>query len=215
MFRQSSQSGLFQAASHANPPVSQESDEARQMTAGSGRRLLPLLRGLGPCGYCLKTLLVSCLSTTEWSSSVSVLRWKPKATKFNRLLFQLAASGHRIDGIESGLWPTPNRTDATLNRTPEEHFARQAKLKAGNPNLGELQMPLVTAVLMRMWPTPRANKLHGKDREDFSPSLHNMVNGELNPTWVEWLMGYPLEWTDLEDSETQSSLKSPINLSSE
>jgi DNA (cytosine-5)-methyltransferase 1 len=23
--------------------------------------------------------------------------------------------------------------------------------------------------------------------------------GSLNPTWVEWLMGFPLGWTDLED----------------
>jgi len=26
--------------------------------------------------------------------------------------------------------------------------------------------------------------------------------GMLNPTWVEWLMGFPIGWTDLEDSET-------------
>jgi DNA (cytosine-5)-methyltransferase 1 len=38
--------------------------------------------------------------------------------------------------------------------------------------------------------------------------------GRLNPTWVEWLMGFPLGWTDLEDSETQSSHKSP-NMSDE
>jgi hypothetical protein len=23
--------------------------------------------------------------------------------------------------------------------------------------------------------------------------------GRLNPQWVEWLMGYPVGWTDLED----------------
>jgi hypothetical protein len=33
--------------------------------------------------------------------------------------------------------------------------------------------------------------------------------GHLNPTWVEWLMGFPLGWTDLEDSETPSSPRSP------
>jgi len=26
--------------------------------------------------------------------------------------------------------------------------------------------------------------------------------GALNPTWVEWLMGFPLGWTDLKPSET-------------
>ena len=29
------------------------------------------------------------------------------------------------------------------------------------------------------------------------------TTGSLNPTWVEWLMGFPLEWTNLKDSETQ------------
>jgi DNA (cytosine-5)-methyltransferase 1 len=27
--------------------------------------------------------------------------------------------------------------------------------------------------------------------------------GSLNPMWVEWLMGFPSGWTDLEDSATQ------------
>lgn len=30
--------------------------------------------------------------------------------------------------------------------------------------------------------------------------------GQLNPTWVEWLMGFPLGWTALEASETRSCL---------
>jgi hypothetical protein len=29
--------------------------------------------------------------------------------------------------------------------------------------------------------------------------------GQLNPTWVEWLMGYPLGWTALEGWGTRSS----------
>jgi hypothetical protein len=27
--------------------------------------------------------------------------------------------------------------------------------------------------------------------------LSMTVSGQLNPTWVEWLMGWPLGWTDL------------------
>jgi hypothetical protein len=30
-----------------------------------------------------------------------------------------------------------------------------------------------------------------------------IVGGQLNPTWVEWLMGFPLGWTDCEDLETR------------
>ena len=38
-------------------------------------------------------------------------------------------------------------------------------------------------------------------QENRSKDLHNMPkpNGQLNPTWVEWLMGYPKGWTDLKD----------------
>lgn len=30
-------------------------------------------------------------------------------------------------------------------------------------------------------------------------------SGSLNPMWVEWLMGFPAGWTDLEHSEMPSS----------
>ena len=38
------------------------------------------------------------------------------------------------------------------------------------------------------------------------------MSGQLNPTWVEWLMGFPPGWTDLGPSETRSSRKSQSGL---
>jgi hypothetical protein len=35
-----------------------------------------------------------------------------------------------------------------------------------------------------------------------TPSLAAQAGGKLNPTWVEWLMGWPLGWTDLKPLET-------------
>lgn len=45
-----------------------------------------------------------------------------------------------------------------------------------------------------------------------TPPLNTMVKsgattGSLNPTWVEWLMGWPRGWTDCEHSVTAKSLR--------
>ena len=38
-------------------------------------------------------------------------------------------------------------------------------------------------------------------REEKAAGRH-MPHGQLNPTWVEWLMGWPLGWTDCDVSAT-------------
>jgi len=64
------------------------------------------------------------------------------------------------------------------------------------------------------WPTPTQSDGTGGPRKtprmdkpaDSGPDdLRSAIGGQLNPTWVEWLMGFPLGWTDLGDSATPSS----------
>jgi len=57
---------------------------------------------------------------------------------------------------------------------------------------------------VQKWPTPRANKPEGYSSERFRPTLAQIateqdkpLGGQLNPDWVEWLMGWPIGWTDL------------------
>lgn len=38
-----------------------------------------------------------------------------------------------------------------------------------------------------------------------SRNLNDQIGGQLNPTWVEWLMGWPLGWTDLKPLATDKS----------
>jgi DNA (cytosine-5)-methyltransferase 1 len=48
--------------------------------------------------------------------------------------------------------------------------------------------------------TRKNGKSRANDRLD-----HNIMasdGGPLNPTWTEWLQGFPLGWTDCEDLET-------------
>jgi len=61
-----------------------------------------------------------------------------------------------------------------------------------------------------LWPTPDASD-RGAPKQwtgtrpsgtKESKTLQAAAGGRLNPEWVEWLMGFPEGWTDLEDSET-------------
>jgi hypothetical protein len=49
--------------------------------------------------------------------------------------------------------------------------------------------------------TPQARDFRtgSKDRwenPERTRNLNDQIGGQLNPTWVEWLMGWPLGWTD-------------------
>jgi len=56
-----------------------------------------------------------------------------------------------------------------------------------------------------LWPTPTAHNAKETNAQSEAlrnePTLASQVGGHLNPTWVEWLMGWPLEWTDLKPLE--------------
>jgi DNA (cytosine-5)-methyltransferase 1 len=69
------------------------------------------------------------------------------------------------------------------------------------------------------WPTPRASDFKGATSAEamskaaargFNPNLPEATaasvgGGKLNPTWVEWLMGWPLGWTDSKPLEMDKS----------
>jgi hypothetical protein len=103
------------------------------------------------------------------------------------------------------MWPTPTQDCAT---------ERSKKYSQGGK-------PLTLAVKEQMWPTPRAaigmtmklsqgmaNLRHKKYLETEVAYQEKAPGGTLNPTWVEWLMGYPAGYTDLKDWEILSSRKS-------
>ena len=108
------------------------------------------------------------------------------------------AEGLRLRGEK--LWPTPT-VCGNYNR------------KGASATSGD---GLATAV--RTWPTPQASD--NRDRGNISnPSIQRRIamgkqiglsmpvkedatGGSLNPNWVEWLMGWPIGWTDCGASAT-------------
>lgn len=52
------------------------------------------------------------------------------------------------------------------------------------------------------WPTPTSDDANNATRESGQyQSLPREAGGQLNPTWVETLMGFPAGYTDLSDEE--------------
>lgn len=51
--------------------------------------------------------------------------------------------------------------------------------------------------LGKLYTTPCAADSQGSTGGNNHRSLRTDVAGQLNPTWVEWLMGFPIGWTDL------------------
>jgi hypothetical protein len=91
-------------------------------------------------------------------------------------------------------WPTPQASDNKQRAT--------ANSTARRMELGK-QISLEAAV--KFWPTPTAhNAKEGAYPAEFTrntPTLFAQAGGTLNPAWVEWLMGWPLGWTDLKQLE--------------
>ena len=132
---------------------------------------------------------------------------------------------------ESGLWPTP-----TAVQRPSEGSVRifRRKIAAGEISESEAEQMLgkspylAQGTLPRLWPTPAARDWKGANGYETSlkkqaqgrraqmgqlPNAVQMaegkaIRGTLNPAWVEWLMGFPLDWTDSKHWETRSYRKS-------
>ena len=124
-------------------------------------------------------------------------------------------------------WPTPRAGNpgSRPNGKGGKVLAEEVEIAAGLRQRGERMWPtptvcgnynrkgasassgdgLATAVLKCATPTARdwrsvkaSEETHARN----SRPLSEQIGGSLNPTWVEWLMGWPLGWTDLKPLET-------------
>ena len=107
-----------------------------------------------------------------------------------------------VKGIERGLWPTPTAGDA------KSSGSRNTPDSKAHPGISLTDAVRGDGGTGRIWPTPkstpsgpdyaRANR-PDSGADDLATAVARENPGQLNPTWVEWLMGFPEGWTDLED----------------
>lgn len=118
----------------------------------------------------------------------------------------LAAQVHATANTPSGNWPTPTCADAFTD-----------KLKSAQQSEGSMHSVNLSQAV-KMFPTPTATDYKGAytkesmvssggiDRAGLLRNVGHMddpdykaaVGGQLNPDWVEWLMGWPIGWTSME-----------------
>lgn len=124
------------------------------------------------------------------------------------------------DGTSSNLglaasavkWPTPLANDAE----------KRGDFDAMNKRNG-----LPAAVKRAMWPTPicrdsrtvkgGARTINAVGSEPLITQVaiaEGATDGALNPSWVEWLMGWPVGWTDLKPLATAKFHSAPLQRSS-
>ena len=136
-----------------------------------------------------------------------------------------------IKGTDGGCLPTPQATDYIIKRTSAKWKAKGAiNYCLSNPEIQKMwptpransamaatitpesawdktRFPnLETVVGRELWPTPTAHNAkeggYPAEHTRNTPTLASPVGGKLNPKWVEWLMGFPLEYSVSKHWET-------------
>jgi len=106
-------------------------------------------------------------------------------------------------------WPTPNTLEGLAPKKLDRIMEYNNKSRPGRSYASMNLREQVVYGKIPIWPTPTANedacgKPTGKMQKMLGnhPEVRQDLNGgTLNPTWVEWLMGWPLGWTDLKPLE--------------
>ena len=186
---------LLPADSPASRSVLPGSDEAIRMTVQSGRKCSALLHNAGPAGLLLKTLLES----SGWRSTTFCFRWKAKATRRGRLYFQLAPVARGTSASGYSLLPTPTAAMAGGGGSIRE----AARAMRGEKRESGASVSLRLPDYVKLFPTPTAQDAKNStlppsqmERNSIPGMLmREGASGSLNPQWVEWLMGYPEDWT--------------------
>ena len=202
---------------HVSRSALQERERGRKITATSGRKCYEQYGRYSPLGSLVKMLLVS----SQWFSPARRLKWDVQTIcstrisyterssnsqsmpsvktlnvqdiQSNRLLFRLVPSEHPTEETGYGLLPTVQTQGLKVcNKDGKTEFL----------NLDLLLTPSASDGL-RAGMSMESLKSHKKknaEQSNLAKQIAHKVGGgtsQLNPLFVEEMMGYPLEWLTL------------------
>ena len=114
---------------------------------------------------------------TEWEEFLET--WPQAGTMRSGKCYRQQMWEHPISDGGCGLWPTPSTVDRASGGTGKIFRTSTGSLRRRNPDGTSSNLGLAMNVELKEG------------------------TGRLNPTWVEWLQGFPMGWTDVRPSETQ------------
>ena len=197
---------LFQEDSHVKTSALRVSvKDLPESVLDYGAKCLELLERFG-LGLSLRKTVRTCVSMDSAPLSKNLPRWGMSA---DGACWELGTSAHPIRETGCGYLPTP-----TANQTWKSNKGGATGKKDGKW-IGKKRLTLAGMAESGEWgeflatPTAKANQLSRSMMKwpgcrawvEHSPTV-NQVGGPLNPMWVEWLMGWPIGWTDLSQLET-------------
>ena len=187
--------------SPASPSPWLESRREKGMIDTSGRRCSGLSESCARVALSVRTFLESSrLPPGRWLRIWSMLAITSSCLILRLRLSELGTGDPECSSSVSQMWPTPTARDCK-GANSMEHLMQQKQ-----PGNSHHVCQLANAV--KLFATPCARDYRTGQRKRYeNPARANNINdqigGQLNPTWVEWLMGFPPGWTDLNVSETR------------
>ncbi len=186
--------------SHANRSAPPGNKPEKTTSGTSGRRRSASFATYDRGSVCWRTSQHCLLMNTLEPFSGT---WPRAGSTRDGIASRRAPLAPRTGGTGCGLWPTPLAGDAKNTRNST---ANRCKMPPTGVHGGDTLVDRVTK-----FPTPMArdwkssNAGPGTLRRNSRP-LNEVAargrGGQLNPTWVEWLMGWPIGWTDLKPLAT-------------
>ena len=186
----SEQLTLYAEDSPVSPSHVQGSERGRMIIATCGLRCAESYGKLNPSGLWQKMYLDSLVKTEAWSSSMCSLTWRMQATKHSRLLFRLAVSVRRTGGIGCGLLRSPTAAESHNQDYSKQVYLQNqiAMLPTPNSSMGKTQ------------DQGENRKTSGKQVEMATAVMDALGRNhglKLQPAFVEYLMGYPIGYTEI------------------
>ena len=176
---------------------------ALKMTVTSGRKCLESSGSFPPLG-CLEKML---LGSSIWDSNRRYLIWKEQAMKSGPSYYLLSPSARGMRGNGYSLpdtYPTPvasigkmDVSTALIGRTKKTGSLKKLNSTGTvwNPNL-QMRVFCTPEVMEQLGTSFREPETE-QQRELYAEVINlSMKQYKINPEWVEWLMGFPIRWTD-------------------